>query len=438
MVAGGGIAGMTAAAHAARAGRTVLVVEKAAEIGGSAALSGGVVWRPQSKEALATVDPNGNRELSDRTIDDYEENIRFVESMGVTVGPRVDVLGYGTGHLIDIIGYLRACGREVERAGGNILTGTVVEELVTDGISVTGCRIKDRDGLSDIETKNVILATGGFQADPDARARYLGASGREILLRSNPESDGGGLRLGQSVGGYLVDRTDGFYGHLVAWPLQEFGTSDFVRLSQMQCTSGLVIGRNGRRLGDESLGYARSAQAAARLENPVVAVVFDQAIHDEMLSQPVGGVKGLEVIDRFAEAAAAGGVTATADTWEELAAQLEKEGFHAESFLQTVREFNEAMTSHAGGELDPPRKWNRRALDVGPFYAALTQPAVTFTFGGLAIDLDGRVLRQGGTAIQGLYAAGGDGGVFAEGYGGGLSLGATFGRAAAHHAVARA
>lgn len=429
VVVGSGIAGMTAAVHAARGGSRVLVVEKADSIGGSSVLSGGVLWHPKTKQHLATVDPDGARDLSDRTIDWYEDNVSFARSLNVSVGPVVDVLGYGEGRLIDILGYIEACKREVERADGHVIVSSEVTELRMQDGAVVGCLLTDGEDTHEVTTTSVLLATGGFQASPDLRSKYLGRSGGKALLRSNPVSAGGGLALGTSVGGQLSSSMAGFYGHLIAWPLDHFTPAEFVRMSQMQCTAGIVVSRAGRRLGDESLGYARSAQAATQLDDPVVAVIFDQAIYDEVVSQPVGGVKGLEVIDRVREAADAGAHVFSALSIEELATRLGEVGFDAEMVASTIREFN-SLVVEAPQTLVPAREWNRRPLEVAPLYAVLAHPAVTTTFGGLRIDVDARVLDQHGEPIPGLYAAGGDAAVFTQGYGGGLSQGATFGRAA--------
>lgn len=86
--------------------------------------------------------------------------------------------------------------------------------------------------------------------------------------------------------------------------------------------------------------------------------------------------------------------------------------------------------------LDTPRVVPPAPLSEPPFYALELQPTVTFTFGGLAVDPDGRVLNRDGSSVPGLFAAGADaGGLQDYRYVGGLALGAVFGPRAAETAI---
>jgi predicted oxidoreductase len=72
-----------------------------------------------------------------------------------------------------------------------------------------------------------------------------------------------------------------------------------------------------------------------------------------------------------------------------------------------------------------------------PFHALEVQPAITFPFGGLRVDPDGRVLNRDGAPVPGLFAAGADaGGLQDVRYVGGLALGLVFGPRAARTAIA--
>ncbi|MBC7761064.1 MAG: FAD-binding protein, partial [Candidatus Saccharibacteria bacterium] len=124
----------------------------------------------------------------------------------------------------------------------------------------------------------------------------------------------------------------------------------------------------------------------------------------------------------------------------ELADQL---GIDRAGFEQTVTEFNGSIDR--GIALDPTVKDNRLAattppksnwaspLETGPFYAYPVTCGITFTFGGLKGDTDGRVLDESGMPIPGLFAVGEAlGGLFSGNYpgGSGLAAGAVFGRRA--------
>lgn len=437
LVIGGGIAGMTAASRAAASGLRVAVVEMAPRIGGSAAMSGGVLWQPKSRETLLAVDPHGDSQLVDLFFERFPDALEWVRRLDVEVGQPTDVLGYGVGRIIDIIGYLKACQRQVAKAGGWVVTSASAETLVLDGDDVVGAVVSDREGTYEVRAHTTLLATGGFQGDAERRARHLGPSAARMLVRSNATSCGRGLALGLAVGAALSPHMDGFYGHLMISPLRSLSENDFVRLSQWYCQQSVVLSLTGERIADESRGYALCAQAAVRQPEPRVAVLFDEQIRANLATGPTG-VQGLEAVDRLAEARSVGGRVAVAGTWAELTDAIGEWGFERARGLETIQHYNDAMAT--GRELvGPPRNAYRRSLDVGPFYAVEAQPAITFTMGGIRIDRDTRVLRADGTNIAGLLAAGADtGGTFAHGYGGGLALGSVHGTVAAEQACWRA
>ncbi len=87
--------------------------------------------------------------------------------------------------------------------------------------------------------------------------------------------------------------------------------------------------------------------------------------------------------------------------------------------------------------LTVPRVRNRRPLDQAPWFALEMQAAVTTTFGGLVTDAGARVLDASGAPVPGLLAAGMDaGGVYQEGYSGGLGLSGVFGMRAVETVLA--
>src|SRR3954469_21176745 len=120
LVIGAGIAGMSAAAYAARAGASVAVVEKGPDIGGSAVLSGGGLWTASSVEGFLDLDPAANRELVELLVTQYSEAGDWVESLGVQLGQRIAldaIQGYpSVARVFDNLGYLQRCKSLVESA----------------------------------------------------------------------------------------------------------------------------------------------------------------------------------------------------------------------------------------------------------------------------------------------------------------------------------
>ena len=125
-----------------------------------------------------------------------------------------------------------------------------------------------------------------------------------------------------------------------------------------------------------------------------------------------------------------------AETLEGLADEIYSACGNGWRTAETVEQFNR-LVSVSPERLPVPRAQRRQPVEESPFVAVPVTPAVTFTEGGLRIDSSARVLDRSGRPIDGLYAAGGDGGgVYHERYPGGLSLLLVFGRVAGETAAA--
>src|SRR6185369_13039491 len=128
LVIGAGMAGLSAAGWAAERGARVIVVEKAAAIGGSAVLSGGVVWTASSPQRMALYG-GGDPNLGAVICTTYPDAIAWLRRREIAVSPKMNVL-LGYGYQIDIIEHLRGCEALVEKAGGHVVLETETVELV--------------------------------------------------------------------------------------------------------------------------------------------------------------------------------------------------------------------------------------------------------------------------------------------------------------------
>jgi succinate dehydrogenase/fumarate reductase flavoprotein subunit len=432
LVIGGGMAGMSAAGCLASRGGTVFVVEKGAEIGGSAVLSGGKIWGSPSLEELRREDPEIDPDLGAVLIEDFPETLQWVRDVA-EVGEQIPILGWGTGYDFDITGYLDRCRRLVEGAGGGVLRNTTVTELLQHDGRVRGARIRDRDGDWEIWAEHTLLATGGFQANPELRSKYIHPQAAKMLLRSNPNSSGDGLRLGLSVGGVQNPHHAGFYGHLMCAPLDELRPGDFARLSQYHSDECLVFNLDGRRFCDETLRDHSTAEFLVAEPGMRGLLVADNETY--LTTATVPPSTGMESLDKFAEAEIEGANTACVDKIDDIAAVADSWGFVGQNVVSEIYRFNAWCDDPSIG-LEPPRRRNRRKLQPGPFHVLEVTPAITFTYGGLVTDRDARVLNESRQPIPGLLAAGADGCPFARGYAGGLGMSAVFGRRAARTALA--
>ncbi len=431
LVVGAGMAGLSAAASAARRGASVLVVEKGPEIGGSAALSGGGLWTLTDPALAESLDPLGDPALARILAGDYAQAAEWVATLGAEIQPpvRIDAIqGFpSVARPFDVLGYLRLCAAEVRAAGGWIVTGAEPESLLMDGSRVVGALVRDRDGLTRIDAPWTLLATGGFGGDAALRRSLIGDRAAELPVRANRRSAGGGIRLALAAGAALRPPTGNFYGHLMATPRRRpLEPRDFLRLAQIASPRTLLLDEAGRRFTDESASYYANASAVARLPTGRALMVADEAVRRYDLT----AYPGTEAIDRLEDAAREGAHVARADTLDALDDAVRPWGYGG--VARAIGTFNDEVA--VGGLLQPPRDAHRRPMTEAPFWAMEVAPAITMSFRGLRTDGDGRVLDAHGAPTPGLLAAGGDACFYDSVYFGGLSLGLVFGLRAARTA----
>lgn len=273
--------------------------------------------------------------------------------------------------------------------------GAPVIERKTGNVRTVGRRFDPR-GLTDALLRgagNVLLGQAFVEADVLASGGFGVRLARErgLLLRASPWSEGDGLAYGLARGADLSAGMDEFYGRNLPAAVTE---TLFVAAAQVYGAHALVLDDEGQEFfaGEPSWSETDLVQATARLPGAAAWYVVDaRALRRRVRERTVAEI--VEV------ARVVGGEVRAAD---ELPFSL------------------------------PPSP----KLVEPPFVAIRVRPGVTHTTGGLRIDERTRVLREDGSPIRGLYAAGADaGGIFTGGYGSGLAAALVFGRRAAESAV---
>jgi tricarballylate dehydrogenase len=309
-------------------------------------------------------------------------------------------------------------------------TPALALEQAADG-RVVGVVVGTERGRETIAADAVVLACGGFEADPRMRATYLGPNWDIARVRGTPFNTGDGLRMALDAGAQPYGHWSGC--HAVFWDAGAPPSGDWEltnRLSKLSYPIGVLVNAEGRRFVDEGADfrnytYARYGAEVLRQPGAVAYQLFDART---------------EPLLREDEYRAPGATRVQADTIEELAARL---SLNPETLAQTIREFNAAVQpgpfdpSVKDGKftlgLDPPKSNWAQPLDTPPFVCFPVTCGITFTFGGLRIDAHGRVLDGSERPMPGLYAAGElVGGLFYHNYpgGSGLTAGSVFGRRA--------
>ncbi|MDV8002646.1 FAD-dependent oxidoreductase [Rhodococcus sp. IEGM 1408] len=421
LVIGAGMAGLTAAARATERGARVAVVEKGRELGGSARFAG-YAWTAPTRQIMAEINPHGEESLRNAVVDDFAAGLDWIRGRGVECADGVPVLRYGIGHAFDTNQYLDACAREIKAAGNTIHTGAEVLGLVTEAGAVVGATVRFDDGeVRELRARNVLLATGGFQASAELVERHLHPLASQFPLRSNPNSDGGGLALAESVDAAIGFEDAGFYGHLIPSGMGFRDSGDFVGISLYYSEHALLFNLEGERFVDETQGDHLTAMALMEQPEARGLLVADERVYRDYICGSY--VEGAVAIDKYTEASKRGGRCGLAETLEEFEYLPEEWGYDGAKIADEIRRINAA-----GQKVVPPREYDFTPLDRGPYYIIETSPAVTFPFVGIRIGEDTSVLRADGTAIPGLLAAGSDtGGVYRRAYAGGLAPALVFG-----------
>jgi tricarballylate dehydrogenase len=338
----------------------------------------------------------------------------------------IEVNGGGAG----LVQYLDAA---VKKAGIDVFYETRATALIYDGERVSGVRAQQKGKATEFRAKAVVLACGGFEANPEMRTRYLGPGWELAKVRGSRFNMGDGLKMALDIGACPYGNWSGC--HATGWDryAPEFG--DVNVGDQFQKHSyifGLLVNAEGKRFVDEGLDfhsftYAKYGGEVLKQPGQFAWQVFDSKVKHLLRSE-----YRIKFVTKV-----------TANTLEELAPQLE--GVDAAQFLKTAREFNAAVRKDIAFDhtikdgkcttgIEPPKTNWAQPLDTPPFDAYATTCGITFTFGGLRIDKEtGQVLDTHFHPIPGLYTAGEMvGGLFYFNYpsGTGLVSGAVFGRIA--------
>jgi tricarballylate dehydrogenase len=304
--------------------------------------------------------------------------------------------------------------------------------LIADDAGVHGVIAKHRGKTTEIRSKAVVLAAGGFQANAEMRTRYLGPLWELAKVRGTRFNTGDGIRMALDVGAAPVGNWSGC--HAVAWERNapEFG--DLAVGDQFQKHSypwGIYINAEGRRFVDEGAdfrNYTYAKYGRVILNQPLQ---FAWQIFDAKVKSQLRDEYRIKQVTKV-----------VANTLEELVQKLDD--VDAEAALKEIKAYNAAVRTDI--PFNPNVKDGRcteglavnksnwaNTLDTPPFEAYAVTCGITFSFGGLRIDTGAQVLNTDGEAIPGLYAAGElVGGIFWFNYpgGSGLTNGAVFGKIA--------
>jgi len=460
IVVGSGGAGHAAANSAREQGASVLVLEAGPEVGGTTAMSGGVIYAGgTSVQRAAGVQDSADAMfehymtfnqwilepgLVRRYCDESAPTIEWLIGLGVQYKPeklyRAGVEPVPRGHCAEGYGleYLNtvhshAAGHDVEFA-----CNSRVERLLMDASGrVTGAHAAGED----LASGAVVLACGGLGANRELLRKYYPDAARYDDWHhyiGAPTNHGDAIRLGLAVHASIA-RSSWNQGVLLRAP--HFNTTGIEGFMPPWL---VFVNQEGRRFADETAPYAVmdgliNHQTGQRCYAVLDHAMFTGADGDSQYADPFNpGARCPNWEHANLEKQLARGRIVRSDTLEELAHRI---GAHPGALRANIERYNRAV---AQGRDDQFFKDMRRTMPVfhPPFYATELR-AVTMVNSsvGLEVDAEARVESLADEPIPGLFAAGeAAGGVVGKYIGGGNSLGsgAIFGRIAGRNAASHA
>lgn len=330
---------------------------------------------------------------------------------------------------------VEALAAAAEKAGASFFYRTTARRLLQDDSGkVVGLEAYGQNNKRlTLTAPAVVLASGGFQGNPEMLTHYLGTEARYMrpVARGGYYNKGEGIRMALEIGAAPA----GDFGQIHAEPLDpRSGAPEPIVLV---FSYGVLVNKHAVRFIDEA-----PSTVDATYEN----------ITRQILKQPEGIAwvildAKIDEVPNWRRSVRSDQPPISAATLPELAIKL---GLDAETLQESIAEYNAACVdgpfnplvaddlATTAGYTPPKSNWARR-IDSGPYLAYPIICGNCFTFGGIKVNPRSQVLNADGEPIDGLYAAGEMTGLYYGTYTGATSVmrGAVFGRIAGIDAASR-
>ena len=346
--------------------------------------------------------------------------------------------------------------KKAEEWGADLRYETPFVQLAQDeNGKVTGAYAKIGDGCVLFNaSKGVILATGGYEANPDLLAELnpdAAAIGGVSMTQAGCEGEG--IKAGIWAGGMKDEiPTLMTFARAAVAPDAELGYP----YQGMTCWIGdqpfLKVNLDGARVCCETAPYDYPLHVAALQPEYKLASIWDSDYQNQIVAfhtigcsrinmsdtvdaagVPTGEGLSFPACDMMIGAAMEAGIVQQADTIEELAEKLRVD---PAGLTATVERYNELAAKGVDEDFGKPAK-DLLPLSKPPYFGAFFGGHVLCTLDGLRIDEHMRVLNTERKPIEGLYAVGNCSGSMYAGSYPELFIGNANGRTITHarHAV---
>ena len=446
VVVGAGATGVSAALTAQQNGANVILLEKAATPGGVSIIAGGPMGIDSKDQQEAGVagtfttadvlkywqDYNcwmddgqlfyniSNR--SGETIDWLEENGMEFTFMGTEQAAHAD--GFQTYHIYkdqeNKAGYYTTLIDKFTEAGGQVYFETPATELKAENDAITGVIATAKDGTTyDISCKAVVLGTGGFGANAEMIEEEVGFP---LETFTTGTQTGDGATMSRAIGAGKGKTIQQYHGVTSYSGIQTGQGKDEIAKAIYMPTS-VWVNRRAARFCPEDLNYdtALCSNAAATQGEYFYSIISE----DMVKALEEGGAKALDVdtavayeptIPMFSidegwtefraalEDGVSKGIVFKGANVSELAANM---GIDAETLEKTLADYNASCENGADPVYGKASKY-MKSLGEGTLYAVKARPVSLGGIGGVLVNSNLQVIKDDGTVIKGLYAAGND------------------------------
>jgi len=324
---------------------------------------------------------------------------------------------------------LNALYRTAEALGVEILYDAEVIGIDIVNGTFSGVTFMRDDAASAVRAEALVAAAGGFEANIDWLKEGWGEAADNFLIRGTPYNKGSVLKMLINAGVDTVGDPTQCHAVAIDARAPKFDGGIITRLDCV--VFGIVVNKQARRFYDEGEDiwpkrYAIWGRLVAEQPDQIAYIIFDSpSLHRFMpsLFPPI-------------EAPTIGGLAEALD-------------LDPEALETTVRAFNGAVRPgtfdpailddcHTDG-IDPPKSHWATTIKTPPFYAYPVRPGITFTYLGVRVSRDARMIMADGEPAANMFAAGEimAGNILGRGYAGGIgmTIGSVFGRIAGREAA---
>ncbi len=402
IIVGSGGAGMTAAIEAKDAGMNPVILEKMPMAGGntSKASAGLNASETSVEKAQGVTDSNdkfyeetlkggggtNDKELlryfvdhSAAAVDWLAQNDIVLDNLTTTGG--MSVSRAHRPHDGSAVGAYLVKGLEenISKRDIPVFVNSDVTKINEKDGKVSGVEVKIEGETKQVDSKAVVVTTGGFGANQKMIAKYR-PDLKDYVTTNAAGSTGDGIEMISALGGALVDM-DKIQIHPTVFQKTGYLVSESIRGE-----GAILVNKEGNRFFNEMDTRDKVSAAELKQDGKYAYAIFGEGTKDKV-----------KAVDQYISK----NMVVEADNVEELAKKLD---IKPEELKATVTKWNKAVADKKDSEFG---RTTGMTNDIsGKVYAIKVAPGIHHTMAGVKINTQTQVLKEDGQPIKGLYAAG--------------------------------